>query len=383
MNLPAAVRTVPSARPGVFIIAEAGVNHNADLSLALRLVDAAAAAGADAIKFQTFKSAELVSRQAAKADYQRLTTGGDESQLEMIRKLELDWPSHHRLVAHCQAVGIPFLSAPFDLSSLAFLVEDLQLERIKIPSGEITNAPLLWRAAASGRQLVLSTGMASLGEVEQALAVLACGYLGRSPSADSFEAAYLSEEGQRRVRERVVLLHCTSAYPAPFESVNLRAMDTLASAFALPVGLSDHSPGIVMPIAAVARGAVVVEKHFTLDRGLPGPDHLASLEPAELAEMVAAIRAVEVALGDGCKRPAVAELKNRDVVRKRLVALTDIAAGSPFTEANLGAKRPGNGVSPMAYWQWLGRRATRDYQADQPLDETPGRDAEPPSGISL
>ncbi len=359
----------PIAPTGVLIIAEAGVNHNADVQMALRMVEVAAAVGADAIKFQTFRTAELVSRSAPKADYQRATTGGEESQFEMIRRLELDWPTHHLLRDHCRERGIFFLSAPFDLPSLDFLVDDLQLERLKIPSGEITHGPLLWRAAASGRPIILSTGMASLGEVEQALAVLACGYLGHSPSMAAFEAAYHSVAGQERLRERVTLLHCTSEYPAPFASVNLRAMDTLATAFGLPVGLSDHSPGIAIPIAAVARGAVVVEKHFTLDRTLPGPDHAASLEPLELAEMVRAIRAVEVALGDGRKIPAAVELKNRAVARKQLVALTDIAAGTPFTVANLGAKRPGTGLSPMAYWQWLGRRAERDYQAEQPIGE--------------
>ncbi|MBF0462083.1 MAG: N-acetylneuraminate synthase [Magnetococcales bacterium] len=357
----------PASRTRVFIIAEAGVNHNADLQQALRLVEAAAAAGADAVKFQTFKTAELVSQAAPKAEYQRLTTDEAESQFEMIRKLELDWPAHYLLRARCREVGIQFLSAPFDLTSLNFLVTDLQLNPIKIPSGEITNGPLLWRAAASGCRLILSTGMASLGEVEQALAVLACGYRGQPPSLAAFAEAYHSTEGQRLLRERVVLLHCTSEYPAPFDSINLRAMDTLASAFGLPVGLSDHSSGIVMPIAAVARGAVLIEKHFTLDRSLPGPDHAASLEPTELAEMVRAIRAVEVALGDGRKIPAQVELKNRDVVRKRLVTLTEVAAGECFSEANLGARRPGNGISPMAYWQWVGRRAERAYAADEPV----------------
>ena len=357
----------PPPPAAVSIIAEAGVNHNGDPQLALRLVDVAAEVGANAIKFQTFTSTELVSHSAPKADYQRLNTATTESQWAMLRTLELDWPSHHLLLARCQAVGIQFLSAPFDRPSLDFLLDDLQLAQIKIPSGEITNGPLLWRAGASGRRIILSTGMATLAEVEQALAVLACGYLRHPPSTAAFEAAYRSAAGQHRLRESVVLLHCTSEYPTPFDSVNLRAMDTLASAFGLPVGLSDHSPGTAVAIAAVARGAVVVEKHVTLDRTLPGPDHGASLEPLELAAMVDGIRAVELALGDGRKMAAAVELKNRPVVRKRLVALTEIAPGTPFTEANLGAKRPGDGLSPMEYWRWLGRRAGRAYQKDQPI----------------
>ncbi len=356
---------IPQTAP--FLIAEAGVNHNADLSMALRMVETAAEMGADAIKFQTFKASALVSRNAPKAAYQQLTTDGNESQFAMIRKLELDWPSHQRLQDHCRAVGIQFLSAPFDLASLDFLLDALQLDTIKIASGEITNGPLLWRAASRGRRILLSTGMATLGEVEQALMLLAAGYLGHAPTAGA--AAYCSAAGQQRLREQVVLLHCTSAYPAPFDSINLRAMDTLAAAFGLPVGLSDHSEGIAMPIAAAARGAVVVEKHFTLDRKLPGPDHLASLEPTEWAALVRGVRAVEAALGDGRKIPAVAELNTRDVARKRLVASTAIAAGERFTEQNLAAKRPGTGVSPMAWWHWLGRQAKRDYEPDEPLEE--------------
>ncbi|MEO5349158.1 MAG: N-acetylneuraminate synthase [Magnetococcus sp. YQC-3] len=350
---------------GVFIIAEAGVNHNADPQMALRLVEVAAAAGADAVKFQTFRAAELVSPTAAKAAYQQRTTGADESQFAMLHALELDWPTHLLLQARCQEMGIHFLSTPFDLPSLAFLVEEMGLDLLKISSGELTNGPLLWRAAASGRRIILSTGLATLGEVEEALLVLASGFLQQPPSA----TLYHSAAGQQRLRERVTLLHCTSEYPAPFASVNLRAMDTLAHAFGLPVGLSDHSSGIAIPIAAVARGAVVVEKHFTLDRSLPGPDHAASLEPLELVEMVRAIRAVEEALGDGRKIPAAAEWKNREVVRKRLVALTDIAEGERFTEFNLGAKRPGEGISPMEYWRWLGRPARRAYRGEQPIEE--------------
>ena len=350
----------------VFIIAEAGVNHNASVDRALRMVEVAAQAGADAIKFQTFNASELVSRSAPKADYQQKTTDSHESHLDMLRRLQLDGPAHHLLMQRCQEAGIAFLSAPFDLVSLQFLVHELNLPTLKIPSGEITNAPLLLRAAASDRHIILSTGMATLGEVEQALAVLAYGYLNHAPPE---RPTTLTQEGLNRLRDRVTLLHCTSAYPAPFNTINLRAMDTLRAAFTLPVGLSDHSPGTTVPIAAAACGAVVLEKHFTLDPTLPGPDHLASLDPAQLTDMVQAVRAVEVALGDGCKIPAETEWKTRQVVRKSLVATAPIAQGASFTEANLGTKRPGGGLSPMAYWHWLGRQATHDYDADQPIDE--------------
>lgn len=353
----------------VMIIAEAGVNHNADPEMALRLVETAAQAGADAVKFQTFKTAELVSQTAPKAAYQKQTTGACESQFDMLRKLELDAPTHHRLAAHCQAQGIQFLSTPFDLPSLNFLLDRMHLTTLKMPSGELTNAPLLWQAATRGQRIILSTGMATLGEVEQALAVLACGYRQIPPSLATFDAAYRSPEGQQLLRTHVTLLHCTSAYPTPFSEVNLRAMDTLATAFGLPVGLSDHTPGMAVPVAAVARGAVVIEKHFTLDKTLPGPDHAASLDPAQLTEMIHNIRAVEMALGHGQKIPTAAEWNTRTVARKSLVALTAIPQGMPFTEANLGTKRPGTGISPRHYWQWLGRTATKNYQKDQLIEE--------------
>ncbi len=352
------------------IIAEAGVNHNGDRQRALQLIDAAAAAGADAVKFQTFRSDELVSRSAAKARYQQLTTGSAESQWQMLRRLELDAESHFILQAHCHARGIAFLSTPFDLPSLSFLCATLQLTTIKISSGEITNGPLLWQAARYGRRIILSTGMADLAEVEQALAVLACGYLQHPPSASAFAASWQSAAGRQQLADKVILLHCTSEYPAPDHSINLRAMDRLRQTFALPVGLSDHSQGIAVAIAAAARGACVVEKHFTLDRSLPGPDHQASLEPEQLAAMVQAIRTVEQALGDGEKRATAEELPNRALVRKRLVALRQIDKGEPFTAENMGCKRPGEGISPMDYWWWLGRRASRSYQVEQPLAET-------------
>jgi N-acetylneuraminate synthase len=353
-----------------YIIAEAGVNHNGSLDMAKQLIEVAAQAGADAVKFQTFKSEHVITRHAPKAEYQEQTTGKVESQLEMVKKLELSAADHQVLIRHCEAQGIQFLSTPFDLPSLDLLVETFDVPRLKLPSGEITNAPLLLKAARSGKPIVMSTGMCTLGEVEQALGVLAFGYLNPStaPSLTAFQEAFLSPEGQRILQERVTLLHCTTEYPAPFEDVNLRAMDTLGHAFGLSVGFSDHTTGIAVPVAAVARGAQVIEKHFTLDRSLPGPDHRASLEPAELEAMVCSIREVEAALGRSLKLPAPSELKNKPIGRKSLVAARAIQAGEVFTEANLTAKRPGTGLSPMHLWDLLGTWAERDYQEDEAID---------------
>ena len=354
-----------------YVIAEAGVNHNGSLEQAKRLVDAAAEAGADAVKFQTFRADALTVDTAEKAAYQQDTTDAEQSQRDMLRALELPPSFHEALVEHCAERGLPFLSSPFDPASVDLLVDDFDVPRIKIPSGEITNAPLLLHVARTGRPAILSTGMSTLGEVEAALGVLAFGYLGsdEAPGADAFRAAYASDRGQERLRDRVVLLHCTSEYPAPVDEVNLRAMDTLRSAFGLPVGLSDHTRGTAVPVAAVARGASVVEKHFTLDRMLPGPDHRASLEPDELAAMVEGIRRAERALGSPRKRPTQSETKNRPIARKSLVAAAPIAAGEPFTEDNLTAKRPGRGLSPMRYWDYLGRTASRDYSRDDLIEE--------------
>lgn len=305
----------------------------------------------------------------------------------MLKRLELDETSHHRLAAHCQEQGIHFLSTPFDLESLDFLVGELDMGVIKLPSGAVTHAPLLLAAAATGKKVILSTGMSTLGEVEQALVLLAFGLIhsqlaqsvlqgaitepfsSASPERlqQALQAAYQSVEGQYALDRRVILLHCTSAYPTPFAQVNLRAMDTLRAAFGLPVGLSDHTQGITAAIAAVAREAVVVEKHFTLDRSLPGPDHKASLEPGELGAMVQAIRDVASALGDGRKGPQAAEQSTRTAARHSLVALRDVVAGTRFSLENLGVKRPGTGISPMAYWAWLGKRAGRDFRKDETI----------------
>jgi N-acetylneuraminate synthase len=325
----------------VFIIAEAGVNHNGSLDLALRLVDAAKASGADAVKFQTFRAELLVTRSAHKAPYQGRTTATTESQFEMLRRLELDAAAHRRLIDHCQDVGIQFLSSPFDIES-ADLLAAMNVPLYKVPSGEITNLPFLQHLARKGRPLILSTGMSTLGEVEEAVRVL-----------------------QSAGAPQVTLLHCVTEYPAPYAEVNLRAMQTLKVAFGLPVGYSDHAPGIFIGIAAVALGAEVIEKHFTLDRSLPGPDHAASLEPAELQQMVAAIRQVESALGTGIKAPAPCELPNLPVARKSVVAARSLPAGHQLAATDLDIKRPGNGLAPKFLPALIGRTLGKAVVRDE------------------
>lgn len=351
----------------VTVIAEAGVNHNGSIDLALRLVEAAADAGADVVKFQTFKATELASEQAAQANYQKRRMGADANQLEMLRDLELGATEHAAIVARCKARNIRFLSSPFDSASLRLLVDGLGVDQLKIGSGELTNAPLLLQAARSGRPVILSTGMAMLEEIEEALGVLAFGYLGgnKAPSRAVFAHCFASSGGRAVLKRNVILLHCTTEYPAPFAEVNLRAMETMRTAFGLPVGFSDHTPGIAIALAAVARGAVVVEKHLTLDRTMKGPDHMASLEPPELKQMVAGIREIEQALGSRNKGPTPSERANMAVARKSVVAARAIAAGEVFTADNLAVKRPGNGISPMALWDLIGKVAPRAFAADE------------------
>lgn len=353
-----------------FIIAEAGVNHNGSLDMAMQLIDVAADAGVDAVKFQTFKADKMVSRFASKAEYQSRNTGNGNSQLDMLKKLELNEGQHMVLVEYCRKRNIEFMSTPFDLDSVDFLVNVVDVARLKIPSGEITNAPLLLKVAKTDIPLILSTGMSTLNEVETALGILAFGFIDYTerPSIKVFKEAYMSKEGQAFLREKVSLLHCTTEYPAPFDEVNLRAMDTLKDNFPLPVGYSDHTIGIAVPVAAVARGAAIIEKHFTIGRNLPGPDHKASLEPGELGQMVASIRQVELSLGTGIKSPTASEIKNMVIARKSLVALQEIKCGDIFTKNNLGVKRPGNGVSPMAYWDYLGKKACKNYQPDEVIE---------------
>ncbi|WP_342324536.1 N-acetylneuraminate synthase [Kosakonia sp. BYX6] len=348
------------------IIAEAGVNHNGDEKLAFELVDAAYKAGADIVKFQTFKASNLVTEQAKQAEYQVKNTKKQESQLEMLRRLELSWDAHHALIKHCNSLGIEFLSTAFDSESLEFLVNDLGLKRLKLPSGELTNAPLVLEHARTGCDIIVSTGMATLSEIEAALGVIAFGYTtskDAKPCTEAFQSAYASDEGQKALKEKVVILHCTTEYPAPMNEINLRAMDTLRSAFDLPAGYSDHSEGITIPVAAVARGAIVIEKHFTLDKTMEGPDHKASLEPDELQAMVTAIRQVELALGKPVKTPTVSEIKNKSVARKSLVAAMDICEGEEFSAENLSVKRPGKGMSPYGYWDLLGKKSGKSYMA--------------------
>ena len=331
-------------RGATLIIAEAGVNHNGSIETAGQLIETAAEAGADLVKFQTFSADRLVTGSASKADYQLETTSTSESQHEMIRKLELSREMHEELIAHCKKCGVGFFSTGFDPQSVDLLAE-LGLDRFKIPSGEITNLPYLRHIGQYGKPVILSTGMARLGEIEAALEVL---------------------EASGTPRERVTVLHCNTEYPTPMADVNLKAMLAIRDALGVQVGYSDHTLGIEVPIAAVAMGATVIEKHFTLDRNLPGPDHRASLEPDELKAMVQAIRNIELALsGDGLKRPSPSESKNLEIARKSLVALVPIKAGEPFTEANLGVKRPGSGISPMRWDDFIGRPANRDYQADE------------------
>jgi len=347
----------------IYIIAEAGVNHNGSPEMALQLVDAAVQAGADAVKFQTFKATALVSESAPKAPYQKNSTDANESQLDMLRRLELSEETVKTLFAYCEKKQISFLSTPFDETSLHFLVSDLGLRTLKLSSGEITNGPLILRAAQSNCKIILSTGMSSLDEVQMALSVIAFGMIqsDEAPSKKAFQAAFSSKEGKALLRENVSLLHCTTAYPTPNNDINLRAMQTLADRFRQTVGLSDHTEGIIAPVAAAAMGAQIIEKHFTLDRNLPGPDHKASLEPDKLKDMIKNIRNTEIALGNGVKTLLPSEVENITIARKSLIATELIRSGEPFTPKNLGVKRPGTGISPMHYWSYIGKNASHDY----------------------
>ncbi|MCX5783174.1 MAG: N-acetylneuraminate synthase [Elusimicrobia bacterium] len=327
----------------VFIIAEAGVNHNGSLSVAKKLASAAAYAGADAVKFQTFKAEALASKCAPKAGYQKKAAG--KNQLQMLKSLELGFDGQKKLFNYCKKRKIMFMSSAFDMESLGFILE-LGVTILKIPSGEIANLPYLRKAGASGKKIILSTGMANMSEVKEAFNVLL-----RS-GAD---------------KKHISLLHCTTQYPAPPCDVNLKAMTAMKNVFDVSVGYSDHTEGIEIPVAAVAMGAEIIEKHFTLDNKMRGPDHKASLNPQDFKRMVCAIRKVESALGGGIKKPAPSELKNRDVVRKSITAKVFIKKGEKFTEKNITAKRPGGGVSPMRWDYILGKAAVRDFKADEQI----------------
>ena len=325
----------------IYIIAEAGVNHNGSVELAHRLVEEAKLAGVDCIKFQTFVAENLVSRDAQKAEYQKNNTGSDETQLQMLKKLELSFEAFAALKEHCNEIGIDFLSTPFDFESLAFL-DELDIPFWKIPSGEITNYPYLARLAKTGRRIVMSTGMCDVEDIEDAMAVL-------------------RENGATDI----TLLHCNTEYPSPYHDVNLRAMDAMREKFHVPVGYSDHTKGIEVPIAAAALGAEIIEKHFTLDNAMEGPDHIASLNPRDLKQMVDAIRNVEKALGKKEKKVSPSEEKNRHIARKSIVAKCAISKGDVFTEENLTVKRPGSGISPMRWKELLGQTAVKDFSEDE------------------
>jgi len=327
----------------ILIIAEAGVNHNGDLSLAKQLIDAAADAGADLVKFQTFSADRLVTRKAKKAKYQNVTTGSAETQHQMLSHLELSANMHHELISHCASRDIGFFSTGFDIESVNFLIS-LGITHFKIPSGEITNLPYLRHIGKFGKSVIISTGMATMGDIEAAIDVL---------------------EKTGTPRSLITVLHCTTEYPAPMAEVNLRAMQSIEAAFGAAVGYSDHTAGIEVAIAAAALGATVIEKHFTLDKNLPGPDHKASLEPDELKAMVSAIRNIEVALGDGIKRLTPSESSNKLVARKSLVASKAIRCGEVLSAENITIKRPGTGISPMDWDAVMGRKAVRDFVVDE------------------
>lgn len=330
----------------VIIIAEAGVNHNGDYELAKQLVVKAKEAGADYVKFQTARPELVISRYAPKAKYQLGTTDKEESQLDMCRAIHLPLDDYKPLKAYCDEVGIAFLSTPFDLVSIDVL-EELDMDYYKIPSGEITNLPYLRKIARLGRPVILSTGMCGLADIENALHVL-------------------GKEGLSR--EQITLLHCNTEYPTPYADVNLRAMHTMAECFGVKVGYSDHTRGIEVSLAAVALGATVIEKHFTLDKNLPGPDHKASLEPHELKQMVDSIRHIEEALGSNIKQVSPSEEKNMVVARKSLIAARDIRKGEPFSEENMTVKRPGNGISPMRWEEVIGKMAPHDFKEDELIE---------------
>ncbi|MDF2511044.1 MAG: N-acetylneuraminate synthase [Herbinix sp.] len=327
-----------------YVIAEAGVNHNGDYELAKKMIFEAKKAGADAVKFQTFKAENLVSVYAPKAEYQLKNTDLKESQQEMLKRLELSYEQFKNLNQYAKELEIDFLSTPFDEESIEFL-RSLQMPFFKIPSGEITNLPYLLKIASTQIPIIMSTGMSTLHEIEEALQVF-----------DAYD------------RKNIILLHCNTQYPTPYQDVNLKALDTLKQRFGVTVGYSDHTLGIEVPIAAVTMGAVLIEKHFTLDCNMEGPDHKASLEPKELADMIKAIRNIEKALGTGEKIPSSSELQNKEIARKSIVARTDIKKGDTFTEDNIVAKRPGDGISPMKWYQVIGQAAIRDFKKDEKIE---------------
>ncbi|AYC28955.1 N-acetylneuraminate synthase [Paenisporosarcina cavernae] len=354
-----------------YIIAEAGVNHNGSLTMAKELVSVAKRAGANAVKFQTFKTENLVTKDAEQADYQINNLGQASSQFEMLKKLELSYEDFIELKKYCENEQIEFLSTPFDYESVDFLLEKLQLSKAKIPSGEMTNSPFVHYIATKQKPIILSTGMAMIEEIHEALSFIAYGlaFPNENVIIEKVKAFYDTEDSKKILREYVTVLHCTTEYPAPYETINLNALNQMKNEFQVSIGLSDHSEGVSVPVAAVALGAELIEKHFTLDKNLEGPDHVASLDPNELADMVRSIREIEKAFGSGIKMPTFNEIKNRSAARKSLVAKIDIQKGEFFTQENLISKRPGNGMPPSTYWSILGKEAKKSYQKDEMIDE--------------
>lgn len=354
-----------------YIIAEAGVNHNGSIELAERLIDVAAESGSDAIKFQLFKASHLTTQSSEKARYQKNASKDKaESQFEMLKKLEINIEQQRALKFYADKKGIEFLSTPFDNESLYALANQFQVKRLKISSGDLTNAPLLLAAARTGIPTIISTGMANLAEIEQALGVLAYGYCfstDKKPNFTDFQKAYQSDLGAQGLKEKVSILHCTTEYPAPFSEVNLRVIQSLTQCFGLRVGYSDHTAGIHVSLAAVALGATIIEKHFTLDKTMEGPDHAASLEPDELKLMVENIRDIDMALGSPIKKPSPSEIHNKSIARRSIVAARPIQKGEMFDEDNLIIKRPETGLAPIYYWDLLGKPADKEYAQDEVL----------------
>ncbi len=354
------------------LIAEVGVNHNGSINRALEMIEIAAECGADLVKFQAWKAELLTSRFAERAEYQISNTGSQGTQLELLKSLELRTEDYPKLIEQCNKCGVEFLCTPMDLPSIQMLA-DLKVKRLKLPSGELTNAPFLLAAGRTKLPVFLSTGMASLEEIEAALGALAWGITDKEgiPDYEGCRKLWSELKGKQQLKELITILHCTTEYPAPLKDINLLAMKKIFDCFGLPVGYSDHSEGITVSIAAAAMGATVVEKHFTLDRNLSGPDHLASIEPDQLKQMSEALKEVSLAMGKSEKTAVESEIKNIPIARKSIVAARPITKGEPFSDQNITVKRPGSGVSPWKYWEYLGKPADRDYQEDELIESLP------------
>ena len=354
------------------IIAEVGVNHNGNIETAFKMVEAAKLAGADLVKFQLFKAEKLVHKEAAVASYQAQHLQQEKTQLEMLKALELSTENHLKLSKHCKSLGIEYLATAFDDESFDFLNNVIKQKKFKIPSGEITNAPFIAKHAETGKELILSTGMSTLSDIENAISVI--NYFSKPnfvkyPTKSQLKHSFASHKQENVLQDRVTLLHCTSEYPAPMESINLRSMLTISNEFGLPYGYSDHTVGSEVSVAAVAMGATTIEKHFTLDKLAVGPDHAASITPDELKLLVASIRNVEMAMGTFCKHPSEIELENAKVARKSIVASRTIKKGEIFSEGNLTTLRPGTGASPMGFWDLLGQSSKNSYEKGQMINE--------------